>query len=44
MPVPEDAMEAQPDVETVTEPVRRGTKRASLTWEVVQTKSTWKHV
>ena len=33
MPVPEDAMEAQPDVETVTEPVRRGTKRASSTWE-----------
>ena len=33
MPVPEDAMEAQPDVETGTEPVRGGTKRASLTRE-----------
>ena len=33
MPVPEDAMEAQPDVETVTELVRRGTRRASSTWE-----------
>ena len=26
-------MEAPPNVETVTEPVRRGTKRASSTWE-----------
>ena len=33
MPVPEDAMEAQPDVETGTEPVRSGTKTASSTWE-----------
>ena len=33
MPVPEDAMEAQPDVETVAEPVRSGTKRTSSTWE-----------
>ena len=33
MPVPEDAMEAQPDVETGTELVRRGTRRASSTWE-----------
>ena len=36
MPVPEDAMEAQSDVETGTEPVRRG--------RIVQTKSTWKYV
>ena len=33
MPVPEDAMEAQPDVEMGTEPVRSGTKRISSTWE-----------
>ena len=33
MPVPEDAMEAQSDVETGTEPVRSGTKRVSSTWE-----------
>ena len=33
MPVPEDAMEAQPDVEMVTESVRSGIKRASSTWE-----------
>ena len=33
MPVPEDAMEAQPDVEMGTESVRSGTKRASSTWE-----------
>ena len=32
-PVPEDAMEAQPDVEMGTESVRSGTKRASSTWE-----------
>ena len=31
MPVPEDAMEAQPDVEMRTESVRGGTKRASST-------------
>ena len=31
MSVPEDAMEAQPDVETGTEPVRSGTKRAGST-------------
>ena len=46
MPVPKDAMEAQPDVEMGTrqsrcevaqrEPVRRG--------RIVQTRSTWKHV
>ena len=29
MSVPEDAMEAQPNVEMVTESVRRGTKRTS---------------
>ena len=33
MPVPEDAMEAQPDVEMGTESVRSGTRRASSTWE-----------
>ena len=33
VPVSEDAMEAQPDVEMVTESVRSGTKRASSTWE-----------
>ena len=33
MPVPEDAMEAQPDVEMRTESVRSSTKRASSTWE-----------
>ena len=33
MPVPEDAMEAQPDVQMETESVRSGTKRASSTWE-----------
>ena len=33
MPVPEDAMEAQPDVEMGTESVRSGTKKASSTWE-----------
>ena len=33
MPVPEDAMEAQPDVEMGTESVRSGTKRISSTWE-----------
>ena len=33
MPVPEDAMEAQPDIEMVAESVRRGTKRTSSTWE-----------
>ena len=33
MPVPEDAMEAQPEVEMRTESVRSGTKRASSTWE-----------
>ena len=37
-------MEAQPDVETGTEPVRRGTKRASSTWEDCAVKSTWKYV
>ena len=31
--VPEDAMEAQPDVEMGKESVRSGTKRASSTWE-----------
>ena len=31
-PVPEDAMEAQPDVETGTEPARSGTKRTCSTW------------
>ena len=33
MPVPEDAMEAQPDVDMETESVRSGTKRASSTRE-----------
>ena len=33
MPVPEDVMEVQPDVEMGTESVRSGTKRASSTWE-----------
>ena len=33
MPVPEDAMKAQPDVEMGTESVRSGTKRVSSTWE-----------
>ena len=33
MPVPKDAMEAQPDVEMKTKSVRSGTKRASSTWE-----------
>ena len=33
MPLPEDATEAQPDVEMGTESVRGGTKRASSTWE-----------
>ena len=33
VPVPEDAMEVQPDVEMETESVRSGTKRASSTWE-----------
>ena len=33
MPVPEDAMEAQPDVEKETESVQRGTKRTISTWE-----------
>ena len=33
MPVPEDSVEAQPDVEMGTESVRSGTKRASSTWE-----------
>ena len=33
MPMAEDAMEAQPDVEMETEPVRSGTKRISSTWE-----------
>ena len=33
MPVPEDAMEAQPDVEMETELVRSGTRRASSTWK-----------
>ena len=33
VPVPEDAMEAQPDVEIGTKSVLSGTKRASSTWE-----------
>ena len=33
MPVPEDAMEAQPDVETGTKLVRSGAKRASSMWD-----------
>ena len=33
VPVPEDAMGAQLDVEMGPEPVRSGTKRASSTWE-----------
>ena len=33
MPVPEDAMEAQPDVDMGTESVRSGAKRSSSTWE-----------
>ena len=32
-PVPEDAMEVQPDVVMGTESARSGTKRASSTWE-----------
>ena len=33
MSVAQDAMEAQPDVEMVTESVQRGTERTSSTWE-----------
>ena len=35
MPVPEDAMESQPDVETGTEPVRSGTTQTNSTWKRV---------
>ena len=44
MSVPEDAMEAQPDVEMGTESVRRGTREPVRRGRIVQTKSTWKYV